>query len=131
METLGQRIYRIDEVIWETYHRLIYYPEDSSIYQEIKKILRIAVDQEQKLYAQLETDSVDYRNLIYQLDSFYQKPSTVDSEEEIKKSSIMGRIESRLTIRICFCLIMRLWMRWVLEKLKYWMSVSGRISLLM
>lgn len=99
METLGQRIYRIDEVIWDIYHRLIYYPEDSSIYQEIKQILRLAVDQEQKLYAQLKTDSVDYRNLIYQLDSFYQKPSTVDSEEEIKKSSIMGRIESRLTSR--------------------------------
>ena len=40
METLGQRIYRIDEVIWDIYHRLIYYPEDSSIYQEIKEILR-------------------------------------------------------------------------------------------
>ncbi len=98
METLGQRIYELDKIIWDIYHRLVYYPEDSSIYQEMKQYLQIAVEQEQKLYAQLEPDSLDYQIFVYQLDSFYLNPS-IDFKEESERTSIMRRIEVNLSNR--------------------------------
>lgn len=98
METLGQRIYQIDKTIWDIYHRLARYPEDSSTYQEMKEFLRIAVEQEHKLYTKLKTDSLDYRILIYQLDSYYQSP-LVDFNEESEKASIIRRIEVYLASR--------------------------------
>lgn len=98
METLGQRIYELDKTILDIYHRLVYYPEDSSIYQEMKQSLQIAVEQEQKLYAQLEPDSLDYQIFIYQLDSFYQS-SLMDFKGESEKTTIMRRIEVNLSNR--------------------------------
>lgn len=98
METLGQRIYEIDQTIFNIYHSLARYPEDSSTYQEMKEFLRIAVEQEHKLYTKLKTDSLDYRILIYQLDSYYQSP-LVDFNEESEKASIIRRIEVNLSRR--------------------------------
>ena len=98
METLGQRIYEIDQTIFNIYHSLARYPEDSSTYQEMKEFLRIAVEQEHKLYTKLKTDSLDYRILIYQLDSYYQSP-VVDFNEEAEKASIIRRIEVYLASR--------------------------------